>query len=126
MPDQKIFFKIISGGRTGADQGALDAALELNHPCGGWRPKGRKSESGPIPDRYCISGQASAAHWKNPKAMAPWDYRHGGKRKSGFKDKDCSDFDTQAEAQRFFEKHQPGDAHNLDGNGDGEACDGLL
>ena len=34
----KIFEKIISGGKTGADQGALDAALELELPCGGWCP----------------------------------------------------------------------------------------
>lgn len=63
--------------------------------------------------------------WKNPKAMAPWDYRHGGKRNSGVEDRDCSDFDTQVEAQRFFDKHQPGYPHNLDGNGDGEACESL-
>ncbi|MFP4393439.1 MAG: excalibur calcium-binding domain-containing protein [Desulfohalobiaceae bacterium] len=35
------------------------------------------------------------------------------------------DFDTQAEAQSFFEKHQPGDPHRLDGDGDGVACEGL-
>lgn len=45
MPERKIFEKIISGGQTGADQGALDAALELNYPCGGWCPKGRESEA---------------------------------------------------------------------------------
>jgi len=37
----------------------------------------------------------------------------------------CSDFDTQAEAQRFYERHQPGDPHRLDGNRNGEACEGL-
>lgn len=51
---RQIFSRIISGGQTGSDQGALDAALELNHPCGGWCPKGRKSESGPIPDKYPV------------------------------------------------------------------------
>ena len=62
--------------------------------------------------------------------MPPWDWRRGERGGSGssgksssVEDKDCSDFDTQAEAQRFFEAHQPGDPHNLDGNGDGEACE---
>ena len=39
---------IISGGQTGADQAALDWALDRNVECGGWRPKGRKAEDGPI------------------------------------------------------------------------------
>ncbi len=62
MPEHKIFEKIVSGGQTGADQGALDAALELNHPCGGWCPKGRKSEAGPIPDKYPLQEHSSAEH----------------------------------------------------------------
>ena len=33
--------KIISGGQTGADQAALDAAIKLGIPHGGWIPKGR-------------------------------------------------------------------------------------
>ena len=40
-------------------------------------------------------------------------------------DRNCSDFDTQAEAQAFFEKTGPGDPHRLDGNGDGVACESL-
>ena len=32
MPERKIFEKIVAGGQTGADQAALDAALELGHP----------------------------------------------------------------------------------------------
>lgn len=54
MTQPTIFSKIVSGGQTGVDQGALDAALALNHPCGGWCPKGRLSESGPIPDTYPV------------------------------------------------------------------------
>lgn len=44
--------RIISGGQTGVDRGALDAALRLGVPCGGWCPRSRKSENGPIPARY--------------------------------------------------------------------------
>jgi hypothetical protein len=46
------FEKIISGGQTGVDRAALDIALQLGLPCGGWCPKGRKAEDGPLPSRY--------------------------------------------------------------------------
>lgn len=41
--------KIISGGQTGADQGGLDAALYLGLETGGYIPKGRRTEYGPMP-----------------------------------------------------------------------------
>ena len=44
--------RIVSGGQTGVDRGALDAALAVAFPCGGWCPEGRKAEDGVIPDRY--------------------------------------------------------------------------
>ena len=44
--------KIISGGQTGADQAALDAAIKLGIPHGGWIPKGRLTEDGPLSDKY--------------------------------------------------------------------------
>lgn len=44
--------KIISGGQTGVDRAALDVALARGIPCGGWCPKGRWAEDGPIPARY--------------------------------------------------------------------------
>lgn len=44
--------KIISGGQTGADRAALDFAIahSLNH--GGWCPRGRRAEDGPIAAKY--------------------------------------------------------------------------
>jgi len=44
--------KIISGGQTGVDRAALDAALELKLDCGGWCPKGRIAEDGVIAAHY--------------------------------------------------------------------------
>jgi hypothetical protein len=44
--------KIISGGQTGVDRAGLDVALALDLEVGGWCPKGRRAEDGPIPDRY--------------------------------------------------------------------------
>lgn len=45
-------FKIVSGGQTGVDQAALDAAAELGISYGGWLPKGRLTEDGPLPVSY--------------------------------------------------------------------------
>jgi hypothetical protein len=44
--------KIISGGQTGVDRGALDAAIVLGIEHGGWCPQGRIAEDGPIPESY--------------------------------------------------------------------------
>ena len=47
--------KIISGGQTGVDRAALDAALKHGVECGGWVPAGRLDETGRIPDRYPVT-----------------------------------------------------------------------
>jgi len=55
-------FKIISGGQTGVDRGALDAALDSNTECGGWCPAGRLDENGWIPERYPLTELLSAGY----------------------------------------------------------------
>jgi hypothetical protein len=50
----------VSGGQTGVDRAALDAALSLGIPCGGWCPAGRLAEDGPIPARYPLTELAGA------------------------------------------------------------------
>jgi hypothetical protein len=44
--------RILSGGQTGVDRAALDVALALGLPCGGWVPRGRRAEDGAVPRRY--------------------------------------------------------------------------
>jgi predicted Rossmann-fold nucleotide-binding protein len=52
--------KIISGGQTGVDRAALDAALESGISCGGWCPKGRRAEDGVIPLNYAMEETSSS------------------------------------------------------------------
>ena len=54
--------KVISGGQTGVDRGALDAALALQVECGGWCPEGRLAEDGTIPKRYPVMELANAGY----------------------------------------------------------------
>jgi len=63
--------KLVSGGQSGVDRAALDAALELGVPCGGWCPKGRKAEDGPIPDRSPLQETPSAGYSQRTK----WNVR---------------------------------------------------
>lgn len=44
--------KIVSGGQTGVDRAALDAAISMHISYGGWCPKGRLAEDGLIPQKY--------------------------------------------------------------------------
>jgi len=57
-----IVSKIISGGQTGVDRAALDVALDLEIPCGGWCPRGRRAEDGIIPERYPLIETPTAAY----------------------------------------------------------------
>lgn len=54
--------KIISGGQTGADQGALDIAIKWDIPHGGYIPRGRLTERGPLPETYHMVEIDSASY----------------------------------------------------------------
>jgi hypothetical protein len=43
---------LISGGQTGADRAALDFAIARGIPHGGWCPRGRLAEDGPLTANY--------------------------------------------------------------------------
>ena len=52
--------KVVSGGQTGVDRAALDAALAAGIAAGGWCPAGRRAEDGVIPSRYPLLETPSA------------------------------------------------------------------
>jgi hypothetical protein len=54
--------KIISGGQTGADQAALDVAIKLDIPHGGWIPKGRITENGILPKKYNLKELTTSSY----------------------------------------------------------------
>jgi hypothetical protein len=47
--------RVVSGGQTGVDRAALDAARAAGLPCGGWCPRGRRAEDGPIDPAYPLT-----------------------------------------------------------------------
>ena len=59
--------RIISGGQTGADRAALDAAREAGCPHGGSLPRGRKTEDGPLPPCYVLRELASGSYARRTK-----------------------------------------------------------
>lgn len=79
--------------------------------------------------RYYVSQERQAKASKvgiwSGTFTPPWEWRSRRRNSVATNDKDCSDFTSQGEAQRFYDAHGPGDPHHLDGNGDGEVCESL-
>jgi len=53
--------EVVSGGQSGVDRAALDAALEAGLRVGGWCPAGRLAEDGPIDARYPLRETPTSA-----------------------------------------------------------------
>lgn len=53
---------VISGGQTGVDRGALDAALSLGAEIDGWCPKDGQAEDGPLDPRYVLKRHHSQGY----------------------------------------------------------------
>ncbi len=63
--------RIVSGGQTGVDRGALDAAIDTKLEHGGWCPRGRLAEDGAIPPRYRLAETPSLRY----EVRTEWNVR---------------------------------------------------
>ena len=54
--------RIVSGGQTGADRGALDFAIKHGYLHGGWAPHGREAEDGLVPLKYQLTELADGGY----------------------------------------------------------------
>lgn len=54
--------KVISGGQTGVDRAALDEALAQGLEIGGYCPRGRRADDGPLDARYPLREMNSSAY----------------------------------------------------------------
>lgn len=86
--------RIISGGQTGADRAGLDVALRRGIPHGGWCPRGRLAEDGPLSARYQLTETSTANYLVRTEMNAARSdatviltlgpLRGGSKRTAGF------------------------------------------
>lgn len=67
MDGENRAIKIVSGGQTGAGQAALDAAIEMGIPYGGWISKGRMTEAGPLSEKYKLTEMPTGSYLKRTK-----------------------------------------------------------
>ena len=66
--------KVISGGQTGVDRAALDAAVNAGIPIGGYCAKGRCAEDGVIPEQYpMIELESPESYYRTEKNVIESD-----------------------------------------------------
>ncbi len=71
--DFMLVSKIVSGGQTGVDRGAIEAALENGFPYGGLIPKGRLAEDGIVPLKF---DKMTVAARKDYLFRTEWNVTH--------------------------------------------------
>jgi hypothetical protein len=57
-----MIVKIVAGGQTGADRAGLGVAIRYGILHGGWCPKGRRAEDGPIGGQYLLTETPSSSY----------------------------------------------------------------
>ena len=110
----------------GSDLGAL-----LNRRGLGWwyrKYASRETEYARLQRQARNAGRGLWSQSDSSDPVPPWTWRSRTSDSSEelANERNCSDFDTQPEAQRFFGANQPGDPHGLDGNGDVSRASGIF
>lgn len=67
LPLRMLVRRIVSGGQTGVDRAALDWAINHRVEHGGWCPRGRRAEDGPIALRYGLTETVSVGYAERTK-----------------------------------------------------------
>jgi hypothetical protein len=62
LPLRVLVRRIVAGGQSGVDRAALDWAIDHRIEHGGWCPRGRRAEDGPIAPRYALTETESAGY----------------------------------------------------------------
>jgi hypothetical protein len=70
LPLRFLVRRVVSGGQTGVDRAALDWAINYHVEFGGWCPRGRRAEDGPIATRYGLVETDSAGYAERTKRNA--------------------------------------------------------
>jgi len=79
MEDSGIYYitgntslkRVISGGQTGVDRAALDAAMNFGIEVSGWCPRGRRALDGVIPTKYPLT----ETRGKSYQTRTKWNVR---------------------------------------------------
>ncbi len=61
LPLRVLVRRIVSGGESGVDRAALDWAIDHRVEHGGWCPRGRRADDGPLAPRYALRETDSAS-----------------------------------------------------------------
>jgi hypothetical protein len=67
LPLRLLVRRVITGGQTGVDRAALDWAINRRIEHGGWCPRGRRAEDGPIAMRYQLVETESPGYAERTK-----------------------------------------------------------
>jgi hypothetical protein len=66
-----VLERIVSGGQTGVDRAALEAAQAAGLARGGWCPRGRAAEDGPVPAHHPLRETPD----RDPDQRTAWNVR---------------------------------------------------
>lgn len=114
---------IILPGGSSAQERLVEAGLA-------WWYREYAPEAERLAEAEATARKAGRGLWAQDDPTPPWEWRRNRRATvlpPGVRDRDCSDFATQREAQAFFEAAggPEVDPHRLDGDGNGLACESL-